>query len=271
MRCRPRWPGRPGFDTVFVSGFCGQRHAAGRARHRLAHPDRDGRGRATHRSAPRRTSTWWSTPTPATATRSNTDPYRRPVGAGRRGGHLHRGPGVAEALRAHGRQAGDRPLPTGWRSCAPRVTTDTSLHVTARTDARAAIGLDEAIERARMARDCGVDAVFVEAPESIDEMVAHRRSHPRRHPGRQHGRARSHAAAHACRAGRPRLPADRVAVVGAVPGGAGHARVAGDPARRGFDARSPRFDWSPSTSSRRWSASTGTAPPSSGTATCDPR
>jgi methylisocitrate lyase len=45
-----------------------------------------------------------------------------------------------------------------------------SIHVTARTDARAAIGLDEAIERARMARDTGVDALFVEAPESIEEM-----------------------------------------------------------------------------------------------------
>jgi len=46
----------------------------------------------------------------------------------------------------------------------------TSLHVTARTDARAAVGLDEAIERARMARDTGVDALFVEAPESIAEL-----------------------------------------------------------------------------------------------------
>ena len=45
-----------------------------------------------------------------------------------------------------------------------------SIHVTARTDARAAIGLDEAIERAKMARDTGVDALFVEAPESIAEM-----------------------------------------------------------------------------------------------------
>jgi 2-methylisocitrate lyase-like PEP mutase family enzyme len=45
-----------------------------------------------------------------------------------------------------------------------------SIHVTARTDARAAIGLDEAIERAKMARDTGVDALFVEAPESIEEM-----------------------------------------------------------------------------------------------------
>ena len=46
------------------------------------------------------------------------------------------------------------------------------LHVTARTDARAAIGLQEALERGRAARDLGVDAVFVEAPESIAELEA---------------------------------------------------------------------------------------------------
>lgn len=46
------------------------------------------------------------------------------------------------------------------------------LHVTARTDARAAVGLGEALERARMARDTGVDALFVEAPESIAELEA---------------------------------------------------------------------------------------------------
>ncbi len=44
------------------------------------------------------------------------------------------------------------------------------LLVCARTDARAAIGLDEAIERAKAAVDTGVDAVFVEAPEDIAEM-----------------------------------------------------------------------------------------------------
>jgi len=44
------------------------------------------------------------------------------------------------------------------------------LHITARTDARAAVGLDEALERGRAARDLGVDAVFVEAPESIAEL-----------------------------------------------------------------------------------------------------
>jgi methylisocitrate lyase len=48
----------------------------------------------------------------------------------------------------------------------------TTTFVTARTDARAPLGLDEAIERGRMARDLGVDAVFVEAPESIAELEA---------------------------------------------------------------------------------------------------
>lgn len=46
----------------------------------------------------------------------------------------------------------------------------TSLFVTARTDARAPLGLDEAIERGRAARDLGADAVFVEAPESVAEL-----------------------------------------------------------------------------------------------------
>ena len=52
------------------------------------------------------------------------------------------------------------------------------LFVTARTDARAAVSLDEAIERARMARDTGVDALFIEAPESTAEMEAIARALP---------------------------------------------------------------------------------------------
>ena len=44
------------------------------------------------------------------------------------------------------------------------------LHVTARTDARAVVSLDEAITRGKMARDLGVDAVFVEAPQSVADM-----------------------------------------------------------------------------------------------------
>ncbi len=45
-----------------------------------------------------------------------------------------------------------------------------SLHLTARTDARSPLGLDQAIERGRAAADLGVDAVFIEAPQSIDEL-----------------------------------------------------------------------------------------------------
>lgn len=44
------------------------------------------------------------------------------------------------------------------------------LFITARTDARAAVDLEEAIARAQAAADLGVDAVFVEAPESIAEL-----------------------------------------------------------------------------------------------------
>ena len=42
--------------------------------------------------------------------------------------------------------------------------------IVARTDARATEGLDEAIERGKQNKETGADAVFVEAPRSIDEM-----------------------------------------------------------------------------------------------------
>jgi len=44
------------------------------------------------------------------------------------------------------------------------------LFLVARTDARAALGLDEAIARGQAARDLGADAVFIEAPESVAEL-----------------------------------------------------------------------------------------------------
>jgi methylisocitrate lyase len=46
------------------------------------------------------------------------------------------------------------------------------LVIIARTDARAPLGLDEAVRRGRMYRDAGADVVFVEAPQSIDELRA---------------------------------------------------------------------------------------------------
>jgi 2-methylisocitrate lyase-like PEP mutase family enzyme len=46
------------------------------------------------------------------------------------------------------------------------------LFVVARTDARAAVSLDDAIARARAAIQIGVDAIFVEAPQSVEELAA---------------------------------------------------------------------------------------------------
>jgi 2-methylisocitrate lyase-like PEP mutase family enzyme len=54
----------------------------------------------------------------------------------------------------------------------------TAFHVTARTDARAALGLAEAVRRARAFAGAGADAVFVEAPESVEEMAAVRAAVP---------------------------------------------------------------------------------------------
>jgi len=42
--------------------------------------------------------------------------------------------------------------------------------IVARTDARATEGLDEAIERGKQNKKTGADAIFVEAPRSLDEM-----------------------------------------------------------------------------------------------------
>lgn len=70
----------------------------------------------------------------------------------------------------------DEYLPKLAAALATRGTAP--FHVTARTDARAAVGLDDALRRARAFADAGADAVFVEAPESVDEMVQIRAAVP---------------------------------------------------------------------------------------------
>lgn len=73
-----------------------------------------------------------------------------------------------------GHMAGKRVVPREEWLAKLKAALDTrdQLFITARTDARAAVSLEEACERARMAADLGVDAIFVEAPESPDEMEA---------------------------------------------------------------------------------------------------
>jgi len=46
------------------------------------------------------------------------------------------------------------------------------FQIVARTDARAGLGLDEAIERANLFRNAGADVIFIEAPESRSEIEA---------------------------------------------------------------------------------------------------
>jgi 2-methylisocitrate lyase-like PEP mutase family enzyme len=48
--------------------------------------------------------------------------------------------------------------------------TDDNMLVVARTDARAPLGLDAAIERANLYAEAGADIIFVEAPQGVDEI-----------------------------------------------------------------------------------------------------
>src|SRR5438309_9038906 len=71
-----------------------------------------------------------------------------------------------------GHMAGKRVVPREEWLAKLKAAVDhrDKLFIVARTDARAAVGIEEACERARAARDLGVDAIFVEAPESIAEL-----------------------------------------------------------------------------------------------------
>jgi len=73
-----------------------------------------------------------------------------------------------------GHMAGKRVVPRDEWLAKVRAVVDyrEKLFLVARTDARAAVGIDEACERARMAAGLGADAIFVEAPESIEELEA---------------------------------------------------------------------------------------------------
>ena len=44
--------------------------------------------------------------------------------------------------------------------------------IIARTDARAITGFDDAVRRARLFREAGADVLFIDAPESVDEIIS---------------------------------------------------------------------------------------------------
>jgi methylisocitrate lyase len=73
-----------------------------------------------------------------------------------------------------GHMAGKDVVPrTDWLAkikAALDARRDPDLVIMARTDALAVNGLDDAIERAQLAREAGADLLFVEAPTDVDEM-----------------------------------------------------------------------------------------------------
>ncbi len=83
-----------------------------------------------------------------------------------------------------------------------QVAADARRHeetlIVARTDARTAHGLDEALRRAKLYEEAGADIIFVESPESEAGARTHRQGGEQA-AARQHGRVRQDAA----RRGRP--------------------------------------------------------------------
>ena len=73
-----------------------------------------------------------------------------------------------------GHMRGKRVIPTAEHvqklRAAVAARGDGDCFIVARTDARQVAGLDEAIARALAYREAGVDALFVEAPQSLDEL-----------------------------------------------------------------------------------------------------
>ena len=57
-------------------------------------------------------------------------------------------------------------------AAARTARVDPDLVLIARTDARSVLGLDEALDRARLYAEAGADVIFVEAPRSIAELRA---------------------------------------------------------------------------------------------------
>jgi methylisocitrate lyase len=74
-----------------------------------------------------------------------------------------------------GHMAGKRVVDTAEHAAKIRAAVDArgdrDLFVVARTDARQPLGVEEAIERCLAYKEAGADALFVEAPQSVDELA----------------------------------------------------------------------------------------------------
>lgn len=69
-----------------------------------------------------------------------------------------------------GRQVVSKEEMVGKIKAAVDVRTDPDLMIIARTDARTVHGIGEALERAKAYEEAGADILFIESPESVEEM-----------------------------------------------------------------------------------------------------
>ncbi len=69
-----------------------------------------------------------------------------------------------------GRQVVSKEEMVGKIKAAADVRTDSDFMIIARTDARTVHGIGEALERAKAYEEAGADILFIESPESIEEM-----------------------------------------------------------------------------------------------------
>lgn len=69
-----------------------------------------------------------------------------------------------------GRQVVSKEEMVGKIKAAADVRTDSDFLIIARTDARTVHGIGEALERAKAYEEAGADILFIESPESIEEM-----------------------------------------------------------------------------------------------------
>ena len=183
---------RLGFDIVFISGYS---VSAARSASPTSASSRNPR---------------WPTPHARHARLERARDRRRRHRLRQRGQHdAHRratsrtrAPPASSSRTRSGRRSaatlqGKQVIPTAEHAAKIRAAADArgerDLFIVARTDARQPLGLDEAIERCLAYKEAGADALFVEAPQSIEELeqIAKRASAAAR---REHDRARRHAA-----------------------------------------------------------------------------
>ena len=69
-----------------------------------------------------------------------------------------------------GRQVVSKEEMVGKIKAAADVRTDSDFMIIARTDARTVHGIGEALERAKAYEEAGADILFIESPESVEEM-----------------------------------------------------------------------------------------------------